>query len=90
MKTHIPSHDAHQDMREALRGMFASFDSAYWQQVDHARGYPEEFVNALTEAGWLAALIPAEYGGCLACQADQSEAPDRRPGGWGRTDQGPV
>ena len=63
MKTHIPSHDVHQDMREALRGMLASFNSAYWQQVDHARGYPEEFVNALTEAGWLAALIPAEYGG---------------------------
>ncbi|MBH2042816.1 MAG: acyl-CoA/acyl-ACP dehydrogenase [Comamonadaceae bacterium] len=63
MKTHIPSHDAHQDMREALRGMFAGFDSAYWQKVDHERGYPEKFVNALTEAGWLAALIPAEYGG---------------------------
>jgi len=63
MKTHIPSHDAHQDMREALRSMFAGFDSAYWQKVDHERGYPEKFVNALTEAGWLAALIPAEYGG---------------------------
>jgi acyl-CoA dehydrogenase len=63
MKTHIPSHDAHQEMREALRGMFARFDSAYWQKVDHERGYPEAFVNALTEAGWLAALIPAEYGG---------------------------
>jgi len=32
MKTPIPSHDAHQEMREALRGMFASFDSAYWQK----------------------------------------------------------
>jgi acyl-CoA dehydrogenase len=63
MKTHIPSHDAHQEMREALRGMFAGFDSAYWQKVDHERGYPEKFVNALTEAGWLAALIPTEYGG---------------------------
>jgi acyl-CoA dehydrogenase len=63
MKTHIPSHDAHQELREALRGMFAGFDSAYWQKVDHERGYPEKFVNALTEAGWLAALIPTEYGG---------------------------
>ena len=44
MKTHIPSHDAHQEMREALRGMFARFDSAYWQKVDHERGYPEAFV----------------------------------------------
>ena len=63
MKTHIPTPDAFQDMREALRSMLASFDSAYWQKVDHDRGYPEAFVNALTEAGWLAALIPAEYGG---------------------------
>ncbi|MES2360915.1 MAG: acyl-CoA dehydrogenase family protein [Pseudomonadota bacterium] len=63
MKTQIPTPDAYQDMREALRGMLAGFDSAYWQKVDHERGYPEAFVNALTEAGWLAALIPAEYGG---------------------------
>ncbi len=63
MKTYIPAHDAYQDMREALRGMLTPFDSAYWQKVDHERGYPEAFVNALTEAGWLAALIPAEYGG---------------------------
>ena len=39
------------------------FDSAYWQKVDEERGYPEAFVDALTEAGWLAALIPQEYGG---------------------------
>ena len=63
MKTQIPKPDSHQDLREALRAMCASFDSAYWQKVDHERGYPEAFVNALTQAGWLAALIPAEYGG---------------------------
>ena len=63
MKTNIPSPDAYQDMREALRGMLSVFDSAYWQKVDHERGYPETFVKALTDAGWLAALIPAEYGG---------------------------
>ena len=63
MKTQIPTADAHQELREALRGQLAQFDSAYWQQVDHTRGYPEIFVNALTEAGWLAALIPTEYGG---------------------------
>ena len=50
-------------MREALRDLCKSFDSAYWQQVDHARVYPEAFVNALTQAGWLAALIPSQYGG---------------------------
>ncbi|MGA1178477.1 MAG: acyl-CoA dehydrogenase family protein [Burkholderiaceae bacterium] len=59
----IPAADAHQDLREALRDLCAQFDSKYWQDVDDARGYPEAFVNALTEAGWLAALIPTEYGG---------------------------
>jgi acyl-CoA dehydrogenase len=63
MKTQIPTPDAHQDMREALRALCGSFDAAYWQKVDHDRAYPEAFVNALTQAGWLAALIPAEYGG---------------------------
>ena len=63
MKTTIPTPDAHQDLREALRSLCGGFDAAYWQQVDHERGYPETFVNALTEAGWLAALIPTEYGG---------------------------
>ena len=63
MKTQIPTPDAYQDMREALRGMLSAFDSAYWQKVDHERGYPEAFVKSLTDAGWLAALIPAEYGG---------------------------
>ena len=63
MKTQIPTPDSHQDMREALRALCAGFDSAYWQKVDHERGYPESFVSALTDAGWLAALIPADYGG---------------------------
>lgn len=63
MKTELPSPDEHQDMREALRDLCGSFDSAYWQRVDEDRGYPEAFVNALTQAGWLAALIPTEYGG---------------------------
>ena len=63
MKTTIPTPDAHQDLREALRDLCGSFDAAYWQKVDDERGYPETFVNALTEAGWLAALIPTEYGG---------------------------
>ena len=50
-------------MRDALRALCGSFDAAYWQKVDDERGYPEAFVTALTEAGWLAALIPTEYGG---------------------------
>lgn len=63
MKTEIPTPDAHQPMREALRALCGRFDSAYWQQVDADHGYPEAFVDALTQAGWLAALIPTEYGG---------------------------
>ena len=59
----IPKPDQYQDMREALRDLCGGFDSAYWQQVDHERGYPEAFVDAMTQAGWLAALIPEEYGG---------------------------
>ena len=63
MNQPIPKPDQYQDMREALRDLCKSFDSAYWQKVDHERGYPEAFVKAMTEAGWLAALIPEEYGG---------------------------
>jgi acyl-CoA dehydrogenase len=51
------------EYRESVRHLCAGFDSAYWQRVEEAQGYPEEFVAALTRAGWLAALIPTEYGG---------------------------
>ena len=59
----IPTVDAYQDLREALRDLCSQFDSKYWQAVDEERGYPERFVDALSQAGWLAALIPVEYGG---------------------------
>ncbi|MFJ9448804.1 MULTISPECIES: acyl-CoA dehydrogenase family protein [unclassified Herbaspirillum] len=55
--------DAYQDLRDAVRDLCSTFPPEYWRKVDEARGYPEEFVDALTKAGWLAALIPAEYGG---------------------------
>ncbi len=55
--------DAHQDIRDAVRALCAQFSADYFRQVDEERGYPEAFVTALTEAGWLAALIPQEYGG---------------------------
>jgi len=63
MKHSLPPPDAHQELRDALRALCGQFDSSYWQQVDEARGYPEAFVNALTTAGWLAALIPSDFGG---------------------------
>jgi acyl-CoA dehydrogenase len=59
----IPQADQYQAIREALRAICGQFDSAYWQTVDHQRTYPEAFVKTLTEAGWLSALIPEEYGG---------------------------
>jgi len=60
---HSPGDDPHAELREGVRALCRQFDSAYWQKVDEARGYPDEFVKALTEAGWLAALVPEEYGG---------------------------
>ena len=63
MKTRIPTPDAHQELREAVRALCSGFDSSYWQQVDYARAYPDAFVQALTDAGWLAALIPQDFGG---------------------------
>ncbi len=53
----------YQDLRDAIRDLCAQFPSDYFRSVDEQRGYPEQFVTALTEAGWLAALIPEEYGG---------------------------
>jgi acyl-CoA dehydrogenase len=50
-------------IRAAVRALCASFPGEYWRTLDRERGYPTEFVNALTEAGFLAALIPEEYGG---------------------------
>jgi len=54
---------AHQDLRDAIRALCARFPDEYFRKVDAARGYPTEFVDALTQAGWLAALIPQDYGG---------------------------
>ena len=58
-----PHTDPHQPLREAVRALCAQFPDSYHREVDRQRGYPEEFVSALTRAGWLAALIPTEYGG---------------------------
>ena len=50
-------------IRAAIREICARFPDAYWRALDARRDYPEAFVRALTEARWLSALIPAEYGG---------------------------
>ena len=63
MTTELPPVDEHQELRDAIRALCAGFDATYWQNIDEQRTYPQAFVEALTSAGWLAALIPAEYGG---------------------------
>jgi len=55
--------DPYQELRSALRELCAQFPAEYFRRIDERRAYPEEFVDALTRAGWLAALIPEEYGG---------------------------
>jgi acyl-CoA dehydrogenase len=50
-------------IRAAVRALCANYPGEYWRKLDRERGYPTDFVNALTEAGFLAALIPEEYGG---------------------------
>ena len=50
-------------IREAVRALCANFPGAYWRALDRERAYPTEFVTALTKAGFLAALIPEQYGG---------------------------
>ena len=53
----------YQEIREAVRALCAEFPGEYHRKIDEKRGYPEEFVDALTKAGWMAAMIPEEYGG---------------------------
>ena len=55
--------DQFNDIREGVRAVCAEFPDEYHRKIDHDRAYPEEFVAALTKAGWMAALIPEEYGG---------------------------
>ncbi len=61
--TKTASHETFSDIREGVRALCARFPGDYWRDLDRERAYPTEFVRALTEAGYLAALIPEEYGG---------------------------
>ncbi len=62
----------HQEIRDAVRALCAQYPDEYFRKIDQARAYPEDFVNALTKAGWLAALIPQEYGGPGLSMAEAS------------------
>jgi acyl-CoA dehydrogenase len=64
--------DPHQEIRDAVRALCASYPDEYFRKIDLQRGYPEEFVNALAKAGWLAALIPQAYGGPGLSMAEAS------------------
>jgi acyl-CoA dehydrogenase len=55
--------ERHPELRSALRELCKRFPDAYFRRIDEERGYPVEFVDALTQAGWLAVMIPQEYGG---------------------------
>jgi len=55
--------DKYQDIRDAVRALCAEYPDEYHRRIDEQRGYPEAFVDALTKAGWLAAMIPQDYGG---------------------------
>jgi acyl-CoA dehydrogenase len=55
--------ESHQDLRAGVRDLCRTFPDAYWRDLDARRAYPDEFVRALTRAGFLAALIPEEFGG---------------------------
>ena len=59
----MPLEPAWQDIRDAVRRICEGFPNAYWVELDHQGAYPTEFVQALTEGGWLACLIPEAYGG---------------------------
>jgi acyl-CoA dehydrogenase len=58
-----PRAQQHTEIRKAVRDVCSAYGSSYWQKIEEASGYPEEFIDALTKAGWLSALIPEEYGG---------------------------
>ena len=60
MTTHA---EQYQEIRDGIRSLCAQFPDEYFRKIDEERTYPEAFVSALTEAGWMAALIPQEYGG---------------------------
>ena len=55
--------DLHPEIREAVRDLCRQFPDEYFRRIDEQRAYPDDFVAALLDAGWLAAMIPEEYGG---------------------------
>jgi len=63
MDVALTTREDHSEIREEVRKLCTRFPGEYWRKLDEVRGYPTEFVNALTENGYLSVLIPEEYGG---------------------------
>ncbi len=63
MATSTNSNELHTELKAAVAELCRSFPDTYWRELDAKRAYPAEFVNALTKAGYMATLIPEEYGG---------------------------
>ena len=59
----VPTGEDYPEIREAVRRVCSDFPPQYWREKDEAEAYPTEFIDAMTRAGFLAALIPEEYGG---------------------------
>src|SRR5690606_41145969 len=55
--------DEFQDIRDAVRQLCRQFPDEYFRKIDEQKAYPEAFVDALMQAGWLSAMIPEEFGG---------------------------
>src|SRR2546430_6719986 len=64
--------EAHLELRRAVRAVLQHFSDSYWRALDQERAYPEAFVQAMTAAGFLGALIPREYGGLGLSLAEAS------------------
>lgn len=64
--------DRFEEIRSGVRALCAQFPDEYFRKIDESRGYPAEFVDALTRAGWLAGLIPETYGGSGLSLAEAS------------------
>src|SRR5471030_65787 len=83
MTKHRAVTDEFADIRASVRALCAKFPGEYWRALDRERAYPTEFVMALTEAGYLAALIPEEFGGSgLGISAAAAILEEVHAAGW--------
>ena len=63
MKEMNSTDESHEELKSAVRELCRDYPDKYWRELDEKRAYPEAFVQALTHAGYMATLIPEEYGG---------------------------